>query len=143
MTIKLESSLCIVLAAVILAFSSLNAAEKIVGYGFSDAVFPAKNQEMFYMGFECGFEEILGKGAVRKYVMTEKVTDGSQMGAVKAATKLIKDTDIALIVGFPTSHEALLAAPVAKSAGLLSIYAGAGHSDLAKFGDLVFTIHGL
>jgi ABC-type branched-subunit amino acid transport system substrate-binding protein len=110
-----------------------------VGYGFADSVLPAKNQELFYMGFETGFEKILGLGAVKKYVVLERTTGGAALGAQRAADALITKFGVALMVGFPTSHEALLAGRVASAKGVPAIFAGAGHSDLAKMGDMVFT----
>ncbi|OFZ19596.1 MAG: hypothetical protein A2Z20_06490 [Bdellovibrionales bacterium RBG_16_40_8] len=124
---------------ILCSYNVAAADNKIIGYGYSDAVLPAKNQELFYMGFEVGFDSILGKDAAKKYVQVEKVADGSQMGADTAAMKLISNKNIVALVGFPTSHEALLAARLAKENKIISLTAGSGHSALADFGPMVFS----
>jgi ABC-type branched-subunit amino acid transport system substrate-binding protein len=113
--------------------------DKIIGYGYSDAVVAAKNQELFYMGFEVGFNLILGKNASDKYVQVEKSVDGSQMGADRIAKKLLTNKSLVAFVGFPTSHEALIVARIAKQNEMLSITAGSGHSGLANFGNMVYS----
>lgn len=110
--------------------------QPVVGYGSSDAVLPVKNQELFFMGFELGLQRTLkDKGQL---LAVEQIANGSQLGATESANALVKK-GVKMLVGYPTSHEALLAAEVAKKNGLLAIFAGAGHSSLANFGPTVYT----
>lgn len=110
-----------------------------IGYGFSDAVLPAKNQELFYMGFEAGAGEVLGTSNLKNAISLVRITDGSQLGAVKSAKQLLAIKEVVMMAGFPTSHEALLVAPLFIENGILSFFAGAGHSSLANFGEIINT----
>jgi ABC-type branched-subunit amino acid transport system substrate-binding protein len=114
------------------------AATPVIGYGSSDAVLPAKNQELFYMGFELALRSALDKRYGHDVLGVSQVSDGSQLGSVRAAKELIAQ-GAKFLVGFPTSHEALLAADVAIKAPMLIISSGAGHEKLAKLGNHVFT----
>ena len=126
-----------VLMSCLMAAPSL-ATAPVVGYGSSNAVLSAQSQELFYMGFEAGFKHTIKKSLPLDFLTTENVWDGSKLGALKSVDALIK-RNVTLIVGFPTSHEAVLAAERAKSAGIFTIIAGAGHSKLAEMGALVTT----
>ncbi len=121
-----------------ICFSNVTPSKPIVGYGSSDAVLPAKNQELFYMGFKLGFEKTVKNKELKNSLTTKQISDGTQLGAIKSASQLI-DEGVKVIVGFPTSHEALLVGKYIKDAGILTIFSGAGHSDLATFGPNVFT----
>jgi len=71
-------------------------------------------------------------------LLLDQVSDGSQLGAVRSAERLISNK-VKILVGFPTSHEAMLAAKIAQKNGVLSIFSGASHSSLAEMGPSVFT----
>ena len=127
------------LIATLMACTSIIAeATPIVGYGSSDAVLPAKNQELFYMGFDLALRANLDKRYGHDILSVSQVSDGSQLGAVRAAKDLITQ-GAKFLVGFPTSHEALLAADIAIKAPALLISSGAGHEKLAKLCNYVFT----
>jgi ABC-type branched-subunit amino acid transport system substrate-binding protein len=118
--------------------NATTAQQAVVGYGSSDAVLPVKNQELFFMGFDLGLQKTLKDKSMSQILAVEQVANGSQLGAIESANRLI-NKGVNMLVGFPTSHEALLAAEVAKKSGVLAIFAGAGHSNLAKIGPTVFT----
>lgn len=128
-----------IVTELIITLASCTSLAAKIGYGFSDAVLPAKNQELFYMGFEAGVGEVLGISNLKNTIDLVRITDGSQLGAVKAAEQLLANKEVVIMVGFPTSHEALLAAPLFKQNDVLSFFAGAGHSSLANFGELINT----
>lgn len=119
-------------------FSHTLIAAPIVGYGSSDAVLSATDQEIFYMGFELGLKTMLKRKLPKDFLLVEHVQDRSSLGAAKSASHLIKK-GVSLIAGFPTSHEALLASEVGAKANILSMASAAGHSKLAKMGPTVFT----
>ncbi|MCK6596731.1 MAG: ABC transporter substrate-binding protein [Bdellovibrionaceae bacterium] len=110
----------------------------LVGYGSSDAVLPSKNQELFYLGFELALQKSRLSEDIMSRIITSSVNNGSALGAQKAVENLIANK-VELIVGFPTSHEALLAAKIASANNKFAIFAGAGHEDLAKFGPKILT----
>lgn len=117
----------------------LYSTEAKVGYGSSNAVYPAKNQEFFYMGFSLGFDAQNLKNNVK--VDTMQITDSKALGAVRSATNLIKrNKNLLSLVGFPTSHEALLASKVAVKNNVLFLSAAGSHSKLAELGNSVFTL---
>ncbi len=124
--------------AVIPSRSALSQGGPIVGYGSSDAVLPAKNQELFYMGFELALRSVLDQRFGHDALTVEQVSDGSQLGAIRAAKALV-GRGAKMLVGFPTSHEALLAADIAIKAPMLMIASGAGHEKLSNMGNYVFT----
>ncbi|PIR26933.1 MAG: hypothetical protein COV43_00030 [Deltaproteobacteria bacterium CG11_big_fil_rev_8_21_14_0_20_42_23] len=109
-----------------------------IGYGSSDAVLPGKNQELFFMGFDTGMQTTLKERTLNEVLITNHVWDSSQLGAMRSANYLVSQGVVALI-GFPTSHEALLVSKVAKENKMLGFFAGAGHADLAKMGSLIYT----
>jgi ABC-type branched-subunit amino acid transport system substrate-binding protein len=113
-------------------------ASGIIGYGSSTAVVTAKIQETFYMGFELGFEDVLGHKKASELLAVKQVSDGSQQGATRSAEYLIQNGVIALL-GFPSSHDSLLAADIAQKNKMFALFTGSGHSDLALKGPTVFT----
>jgi hypothetical protein len=113
-------------------------AKPLIGYGSSDAVLPAKNQELFYMGFSLGFQNTVKNKNSTSLVSTKQISDNSQLGAIQSVNQLIED-GVKVLVGFPTSHEALLVGKLVKDKGILTIFCGAGHSDLGTFGHSVYT----
>lgn len=133
-----QSGLRAILAIKLIMFTLPSQAAPLIGYGSSDAVLPAKNQELFLMGFEVGLQSALKGRKLPDLLVLDQVADGSQLGAIESARRLLAK-GIAILTGFPTSHEALLAARIAKDQGVLTIFAAAGHSDLAKMGPNVFT----
>ncbi len=109
-----------------------------IGYGSSTSVISAKTQESFFMGFELGFEKVLGAKRARSLLVVKQVADGTPLGAVRSAETLLDQGAIAL-VGFTGSHDSLLVAEVAQKRGMFALFTGSGHSDLAKKGNTVFT----
>jgi len=120
----------------ILVINDCNAA--LIGYGSSDAVLPSKNQELFYMGFELGMQKYVDKKTYSELVESIQISNGSQLGAQSAARTLVKNGS-KLLVGFPTSHEALLASKATANNDVVFIFAGAGHSELGKLGKRIYT----
>jgi ABC-type branched-subunit amino acid transport system substrate-binding protein len=123
---------------VFLGFGTSSLHAGVVGYGYSDAVLPKKNQELFFLGFELGFKEKYKGKNPSDLVLTHSSIDGSALGAVSSAKELLK-LGSKIIVGFPTSHEALLASQVAIENKTLFIAAAAGHMKLAQSGEYVYT----
>ncbi len=110
----------------------------LFGYGSSDAVIPAKDQELFFTGFEAGFEETF-KGKIPSTLLAlEHVYTGSQLGAAEGAQKLLQK-GVKALIGFPTSHEALLVAKLAQEAKTFALFPAASHSALADFGPFVYS----
>ncbi len=113
----------------------------VIGYGAADSVLPAKNQELFYRGFELGLSKKIEKKKLTKLLAVDQSTDGSAAGAIYAAKRLLAK-NVSVLCGFPTSHEALQVAPLAARAKRLVIFPSAGHSRLATFGPYVHTTGG-
>lgn len=109
-----------------------------IGYGSSTAVVTAKIQEAFFMGFQLGFNEILGERKASELLAIKQTSDGTQQGSTRSADFLV-GSGAAALVGFPSSHDSLLAADIAQKNQMLAIFTGSGHSDLAKKGPTVFT----
>jgi len=128
--------LCITIVGLAVLGSSAQAA--IVGYGSSNAVIPAKDQELFSLGFEAGFRFETGASPTVETLVVRHDTSGAQLGALRAVDELFK-ANVQVVTGFPTSHEALLVAPLVASRKLFSLFPAASHSDLAKFGPYVFS----
>jgi ABC-type branched-subunit amino acid transport system substrate-binding protein len=133
------------LFSVLIFFVAINASangetpqEPLFGYGSSDAVIPAKDQELFYTGFEAGFEERYGARIPKNLVAIAHVYNGTQLGAVDSAHKLLK-RNVKALIGFPTSHEALLAAKIARDAKVFALFPAASHSSIASFGPSVYS----
>ncbi len=99
---------------------------------------PAKNQEAFFSGFELGVKEILGEKKTKEVLTVEQIVNGSPTSSLKSL-KTLKDRNVKIIVGFPTSHEAVQVAKTTFQDGFLTIFASAGHSSLSEFGPTVFT----
>ena len=110
----------------------------VVGYGSSNAVIPAKDQELFFLGFEAGFRFETGSRPNAETLVVRHDVTGSQLGAIRSFEELAK-LDVPVITGFPTSHEALLVAPLIASKKLFSLFPAASHSNLADFGPYVFS----
>jgi ABC-type branched-subunit amino acid transport system substrate-binding protein len=110
----------------------------LVGYGSSDAVLPSKNQELFYMGFELALRQNFSQDQLKQKLITINSSNGSALASQKVCEELIQKGS-ELIVGFPTSHEALLAAKISKQNNKFAIFAGAGHKDLGEMGPKIIT----
>jgi ABC-type branched-subunit amino acid transport system substrate-binding protein len=110
----------------------------IFGYGSSNAVIPAKDQELFFMGFEAGYEEFAHEKLSRSILSVEHVHDGSQLGAIRSAEKLLSQ-GVQMLLGFPTSHEALLVGQVASRKKIFTLVPAASHSDMASLGRYVYS----
>ena len=126
------------ISLLIFSFGSITANAGVVYYGSSNAVLAAKNQEMFLMGFELGLGNNIPKNKAKDLLVIEQDTTGNPLGALVVAKKIFR-CDPPIVVGFPTSHEALLVAKEYAKSGSLIIFAGAGHSELASFGNTVHT----
>ena len=110
-----------------------------IGYGSSNAVYPARNQEFFYMGYDLAMKST---GATKKASTdTMQITDAKALGAVRSANTLIaRNPNLLALVGFPTSHEALLASKVAINKDLFFLSAAGSHSSLATLGPNIYTL---
>lgn len=126
------------LLLIALNLSSASYAAPLFGYGSSDAVIPAKDQELFYSGFEAGFEATYGSRLPKDLVAIEHVYNGTQLGATESAQKLLK-RGVQALIGFPTSHEALLVAGIAQKTKTFALFPAASHSALANFGPTVYS----
>lgn len=122
----------------LMTFLINNSSASVVGYGSSDAVLPAKNQELFYMGFELALRQKFSPDELKSKLVVESSNNGSALGAKVVAESLVKK-NAELLVGFPTSHEALLAAKIITDNNKFGIFSGAGHDDLGKMGPMIVT----
>jgi ABC-type branched-subunit amino acid transport system substrate-binding protein len=122
----------------ILISTSFAVNSSLVGYGSSDAVLPSKNQELFYMGFELALRQNFSQDQLKQKLITINSSNGSALASQKVCEELIQKGS-ELIVGFPTSHEALLAAKISKQNNKFAIFAGAGHKDLGEMGPKIIT----
>ena|GEM_PF-4975031 len=124
-----------ILGFMLVQCSAFAATSPIVGYGSANSVLPYKNQELFYRGFELGFNS-----TVNKKVNLQTVHDQSEspIGALNSIKKILPLDPVA-VVGFPTSHEAVQVAPITAKNQILTIFPAAGHSKLATFGQRIFT----
>lgn len=118
-----------------------------IGYSYSTAVLSLEQQENFLMGFKFGLREAYGQlgASDRPCASYDKINiikvgiTGTAMSPIKAANQLASK-DVVLLAGFPSSHEALLAAKIAKEKSLPFIILGASANDLLKYSDFIFTI---
>jgi ABC-type branched-subunit amino acid transport system substrate-binding protein len=129
---------CLLCCAFSVVFLTKSLHGGVVYYGSSNAVLPAKNQEMFLMGFELGVGQYFSPDRVKKMLVVRQDVSGNPLGALRVADEIFKSTP-PLVVGFPTSHEAMLVAKKYGNNATLILFAGAGHSDLATFGETVHT----
>lgn len=111
---------------------------KLIGYGSSTAVISSKIQEGFLMGYQLGFDFILGENKSLDIVNIIQDTSGSPLGAKKVFNTLIEQGAIA-ITGFAGSHDSMLVSERAKELGLLTIFIDSGHSGLGLRGPNVLT----
>lgn len=127
----------IFLAALLFAGTS-HAFDPVVGYGWSDSVLPAKNQEAFFTGFLLAMQSELGENRAKELIAVEQSVAGGPLGALNVLQKL-RQKNVKMIVGFPTSHEAVLVAKATQDINIIKFFASAGHSSLAEFGSTVYT----
>lgn len=137
------AAFAVVLAGVselIAAPASLSAPtlEPKIGYGSSTAVMSAAFQENVFQGFELAFAKSVGAQRATSLLAIRQVSDRSIQGAATSAAELIGQGVIAL-VGFPSSHDALLASDIAQRAGVLAIFGSPSHMALAEKGPLVYS----
>jgi ABC-type branched-subunit amino acid transport system substrate-binding protein len=90
------------------------------------------------MGFELGFASVWRGRSPDLGIVYDNDTTGNPLAASRAAGRLISNGSIGLF-GFPGSHDSLLAAKVALNAGVVAVFPGCNHSDLANFGPYVLT----
>lgn len=122
----------------------------VIGYGYSDILVPVERQEHFFMGFKYGLERALKElnngagrgGPCSEYERIEIIKDiKSNKGKLEAlyAAQELASHGAVLLAGFPTSHEALLAAKIAKGKKLALVVPGAGVDALKDYGEFLFT----
>ncbi|MBY0369326.1 ABC transporter substrate-binding protein [bacterium] len=109
-----------------------------VGYGSATTVISAAYGENVFIGFELGFEKVLGRARAKDLLIVKQGTDKSLRGAVTVAEDLVKEGAV-FLVGFPVSHDALLVGDYAVKNHIQSLFGGAAHSDLAKKGPEVLS----
>jgi ABC-type branched-subunit amino acid transport system substrate-binding protein len=109
-----------------------------IGYGSSTASISAAYQENVFLGFELALQKTIGKAKAESLLLSRRINDKTVQGATLSAEALVKEGAVAL-VGFPVSHDAVLAADVAKKHGLFAMMGGAAHSALAEKGPTVYT----
>lgn len=122
----------IIFLKVTLGFSST------IGYGYSYVM--TSKQELVYMGFLIGLKKTIKKNFHRKNVILKKSTEKSAMDPYYIAKYLQKKSDI-FVVGFPTSHEALMAASALKGQNKIFISAAAKSSKLNEIGPNIFSVN--
>jgi len=131
--------LYIILFFIIIFIAQDAAAKTVIGYGTADSVYPKPAQELVLMGFEAGFKRTLKKKVDDDFVAVDFEVGGTPLGAVKSAQRLM-DKGARILIGFPTSHEALLVSKFVKEHQLMAIFSNAGHTQLANMGDNIYTV---
>jgi ABC-type branched-subunit amino acid transport system substrate-binding protein len=109
-----------------------------IGYGSSTAVVAPSYQENVLRGFELGVHRILGASPLSDLFLIKQLNDKSIQGATTSANALVEAGVVAL-VGFPVSHDALLAADVARKNGMLAIFGSPSHTAIAEKGPTVYS----
>ncbi|MGB0452624.1 MAG: hypothetical protein ACPGJV_02835 [Bacteriovoracaceae bacterium] len=109
-----------------------------IGYGYSYVM--TDRQEFVYMGFLMGLKQHLNRPLGENSLFLKKSTAKNMMKPFHIAMELQKNAD-PFIVGFATSHEALMAAKAIKGKKKIFISAVAKSSELSKFGENVFSIN--
>ena len=110
----------------------------IIGYGSSNSVYSTNIVEAFYSGFESGLVETLGRERMNDILTKSLDLSGSPVGAIHAVESLI-DQKVEVLVGFPGSHDCILAGQIAKSKDIPAIFLNCSHSKLATLGDNIFS----
>ncbi|MBU0505128.1 MAG: ABC transporter substrate-binding protein [bacterium] len=128
--------------------ASSYAQECTIGYGYATTVLPKADQENFMWGFQYGLkkaytENPATQGACHSFENIKVVykfshDTQSPLDALLVANDLIKD-NVIMMVGFPSSHEALLAAKVAQQHNMAFVSIGAVANGLAEYKDNIFT----
>lgn len=109
-----------------------------IAWGSTNAVVPDPIRENFLSGFQLGLETESKKGAFQSLVKIYLDESKSQTSALDVAKKAVEDGAAALI-GFPGSHDAMLAARIAQQKSITAISPGCNHQGLADFGPTVHT----
>jgi len=118
-----------------------------IAYGYAPNVIPAEKQKQFYSGFQFGLKKAYqafkpSETPCSSYsnvqITFKHGTTKNPLEALNVAKELTKESPL-FIAGFPSSHEALLVAKVAKDNGMAFIIPGAVASDLANFSQNIFT----
>ncbi len=99
-----------------------------IGYGSSAAVLPKRHIEQFYLGFETALRSSLTPAELLNNSINIR-SDDSYDGAYKIAKKFGEEK-FDLIVGFASSHEAILAEKGLIGTQTVLLSAGAATSDL-------------
>ena len=127
---------------------SIASSDCVIGYGYATTVMSKENLEHFLLGFEYGLEEGFknltpSKGPCQSFknIKLELVAGNIRKGPLSTVNvaKELATKNVLLLAGFPTSHEALLAARVAQHNGISFVSMGAVANGLAQFSDYVFT----
>jgi ABC-type branched-subunit amino acid transport system substrate-binding protein len=128
-----------VFSCLLFTLSTPGLAAAKIGYGSSTAVVSPSYQENVLRGFELGVARVLGPQSPEKSpFLVKQINDKSIQGATVAANALV-DSGVVALVGFPVSHDALLAADVARKAGVLAIFGSPSHTAIAEKGPLVYS----
>jgi hypothetical protein len=124
------------------------AQECTIGYGYATTVLPKADQENFMWGFQYGLKKAYKdnpskKGICHSFKNVKVVykfshDTKSPLDAILVANDLIKNEAI-IMAGFPSSHEALLAAKVAQQNNMAFVSIGAVANGLAQYKDNIFT----
>ncbi len=130
--------LAVLFGTLVFAIDTPSSGRGKIGYGSSTAVISSVFQENVFRGFELGFQKILGRERAQNLLLVKQNNDKSIQGATLSATALV-DAGVVAVIGFPVSHDALLAADVAKKNGLLAVFGAASHTALSEKGPLVYS----
>lgn len=122
--------------AALIFFMSSTCLAAFIAWGSTNATVPLPVGQHFLMGFQLGMETVGGKKLFKKYVRIFSDESKSQIAALKVANEAAHDGAAAL-VGFPGSHDSLLAARVAEENKISAIFPGCIDQDLANYGSFV------
>lgn len=131
----------LVLIAIIFIFPAISFAESkyYIGYGSANSVLDSSTLELVLGSFEIGLRQTLKDQSKRSLVLTEMDHSGSQLGALRVA-KSLKEKGAIVLVGFPSSHEAILASKYGIQNDMWFFSSSAGHSELDALGAKVYSI---
>ncbi len=108
-----------------------------VGYGYTTSTLTVEDQEAFLQGFDLGLHARGPK--VRRILRVDTTQD--PFGAARAARRLLEERPV-VVAGFPSSDEALRAAPAILDRGVAWIIPAAGDPNLGKLGPWLISTGG-
>lgn len=122
-----------------LIFFCFSAYGKSILYGSSSAVLNKEIQELLYRGFLLAIKNKLGEERINSYI---KIRHGSgeslQEPLYLINEELTVDTPL-MVVGFPSTHESQLIAPILQSKKILTIFASSTNSNIKNFGKYIYS----